>query len=708
MWSMPGMPGLASRRRFLAGTGLAALGLGSGLSPPAAATDPGSDSEWLSVADFGALGNGISDDGPALRSCGDYMRAAGVRGCLYTVHFPTGNYLVSDGFALANISRLRIAGNGSTLKNITGFIPGLNHPTLLLGRQSAWKIPGSVSDLNDHQGTADGGYLLAAATSPTSVTVSLSPTDVGGTDINGRAKWLVGDLALIYGRAGQDNGYPPNPQQFRFAYVTAVNATSGTLTLDRAVGESFDPARFTTRGFYAQGAGGSLVPGGYGPARIVNLTARLFSDYIEVNDLEILGKSPTSPYTDDHGVLQASAYEVVCNDLSGFMISANVAASVTFNNVDQVLLEMDKVVESWVMRDCTFRDRAGVGSDGFLGVGNGIMSLDASSVTVNNQIMALRPRRQVWRNCRLRLGSNAATNYLDPYSHGGRIELDGVELVANGAANSIQHAGLFAANRRYFGTSFAVTNSGGTTVKVTLAGITAIADEMRYPPGMPFVAWNAVHTGLVYGVIQAHKVNGGNLDLYVGTTGAMLANGEVMAAWPLSEVVIRNTTMTGRSGGSWRADNLTINEYAFTRTGIVLDYVADVFNRKFIPIGFPHQLARITLGVSTPYLGLSIPAWLVGMMEYWRADGSSGTGWARWDLAATGTRSWTGTSFPQILGLDVTPYVTSPAFFVGQSFDTHNGMLLGDATHLPNLGLMPTVNVRIEAVPLSMSLFPSV
>lgn len=75
---------------------------------------------WISVKDFGAIGNGIAIDTAAVQSAANRIVALGGG----VVYFPPGAYLIDQGIAVSNVSGIRFVGAAARASNIV-----LNHGT---------------------------------------------------------------------------------------------------------------------------------------------------------------------------------------------------------------------------------------------------------------------------------------------------------------------------------------------------------------------------------------------------------------------------------------------------------------------------------------------------------------------------------------------------------------------------------------------------
>jgi len=95
--------------------------------------------EWVSVKDFGAVGNGVADDTAAIQAAINYVASLGGG----VVYFPSGTYLVSaavtitsNGLALVGCG-LTVVGFASIIKNINATAMAFN-VTASLGARFAY------------------------------------------------------------------------------------------------------------------------------------------------------------------------------------------------------------------------------------------------------------------------------------------------------------------------------------------------------------------------------------------------------------------------------------------------------------------------------------------------------------------------------------------------------------------------------------------
>jgi hypothetical protein len=116
-----------TRRRLLAGGAAGATAAGLLAADPARAQEPVDDRYVLrermplNVKDYGALGNGSTDDTAACQAAIDAAAAAGGG----AVFFPTGNYIINGGLTVPANKAIRLFGAGMAPGN------GLNAPTRL-------------------------------------------------------------------------------------------------------------------------------------------------------------------------------------------------------------------------------------------------------------------------------------------------------------------------------------------------------------------------------------------------------------------------------------------------------------------------------------------------------------------------------------------------------------------------------------------------
>jgi Pectate lyase superfamily protein len=111
---------MRTRRAVLAGGAVGAGALGAGLLSPAASNaqvlPPDDRYVWrsrfyLDVKDYGAVGNGSTDDSSPIQSAINAAAAAGGG----TVYFPPGDYLVNNGLTIAPSKPIRLLGSGMGL-----------------------------------------------------------------------------------------------------------------------------------------------------------------------------------------------------------------------------------------------------------------------------------------------------------------------------------------------------------------------------------------------------------------------------------------------------------------------------------------------------------------------------------------------------------------------------------------------------------------
>jgi hypothetical protein len=213
------------RRGFLAKA--AALGataaLPAGLASPAAA-EP---TEWLNVPDFGARGDGVTDDGPALIRMRDYMRQD--RSKLYIVYFPPGHYVYTNNRWLAHIGAVTIEGEGAKLQCTLADASEpntrpINTQSIFMNLGDApWPI-GMTYDV--------GRPLQSAARGAGSIRL------VNAADAE---TFRVGDRVLLHGFDQQFvNSYPPNLRYFEWNVINSISLTSGELMLATPLTHDYD------------------------------------------------------------------------------------------------------------------------------------------------------------------------------------------------------------------------------------------------------------------------------------------------------------------------------------------------------------------------------------------------------------------------------------------------------------------------------------
>jgi hypothetical protein len=170
--------------------------------------------------DFGAKGDGRTDNSAAWLRFNDYAKARSNNGYKVVLDVPPGTYLHDHhacfGF-LTNIKWLHIRGEKAIVQNV--YNPESYGPNF------GWQLPfGHAAQSRFEQ---SGSALIES-------------THAGDTSIRLRRKhetglFAVGEWVLVASLDIQYYGFPPNAERFDFVSITAIDA-QGTLRLDRPLG----------------------------------------------------------------------------------------------------------------------------------------------------------------------------------------------------------------------------------------------------------------------------------------------------------------------------------------------------------------------------------------------------------------------------------------------------------------------------------------
>lgn len=173
----------------------------------------------VDIRDFGAIGDGRTDDTPAFRAMHRHLSAFQQRHPRYRfdIHLPQGHYRYSWNQWLWGLRRVAVIGERASLQCIS---------------DSPWDVAKFVLTTNADPLSAGGetggkryGCLIRTAEAGSRAVVLSDPAD-------GR-RFAPGRFACVISFDQQFGGYPPNCRYFEFAIVTSV--TEGTVALDRAL-----------------------------------------------------------------------------------------------------------------------------------------------------------------------------------------------------------------------------------------------------------------------------------------------------------------------------------------------------------------------------------------------------------------------------------------------------------------------------------------
>lgn len=196
--------------------------------------------EHVSIRDFGALGDGVTDDTAAFFKFKDYCRrvqaaakAAGKRSPHFVLNLPYGHYRYTKGHWLRGIDSIEVNGNGSIIQ-----IFGLTGPTAhmnvaILGNGEAYFINNdNMEILSDPPAEEEKypGHLIDSAAEGAEEINLLTPEDADEYD--------VGDTIFISGLPRQVGGFLPSCGAFQWVKITGI--TDGAISIDRPLDHFYD------------------------------------------------------------------------------------------------------------------------------------------------------------------------------------------------------------------------------------------------------------------------------------------------------------------------------------------------------------------------------------------------------------------------------------------------------------------------------------
>lgn len=579
--------------------------------------------ETLSVKDFGAVGDGVTDDKPALDAVGNYLRTLPLSSVV-DIHWPTGDYLCAGRLLWTNCPSVIIHGNGSTLKNTQGRYTGGddaggNSYTLFIGKPNLFRnstdranhIDHAFNDRPDVDATAELGPFDAGDLIDTA-----SPGDNQLTlkTVADALDYEVGDSILIYSELLRADFFPPQLGKMEWRKVVAVDTGTGVLTVGVPVVERHhEDQSDSTYGTVSMGK-----------PRVINLTKRFVPELIRINDFTLLGKTPGDASTANNGTMVAAAVNVQLNNCNIERFWPQQADLWECTSCTFTRSEYDKVVNRVILRQSAIESLEDGGTS---------VARSEFDRCILKGVQAQRANWHELRDCQIKFTSSDSQSFLRPYYQGGAksggslTDCD-VIVPASAYAQIGFRNGLDigeSSNRGIFSSGYTVTNSGGTTTSVTMAGgIQTPRDQVW--PGRRFVATKS--GGFVFGRVISSRIDGANVITDVSCTGEMTANGYNMAAdwrqqWSLSRCQVLTTQLDGRQGFQnfveLQADKETVRAV----------FRPDLYQRVFPETSYIACLIdEYIVDVRVPYTGVDAAANFTLTSEHALLDGSS-TGTAK-------------------------------------------------------------------------------
>lgn len=381
--------------------------------------------EFLTVKDFGAVGDGRTNNTPALQALRNYLLKDTTRA--YNILFPAGTYCYDNNNWLAQCGVVTLHGDNAKLCCTYGGGYG--------GDKAPLSAPFFFRDYgNDRPGNWRGienfGYRINTANAGATSIKFITPSDA--------ARFSVGDRVLIHGFDQQFGGYPPNMRYFEWNAVTAVDTTAGSLLLARGLKYQYRADWCDTN--YSEGVYA-------GKARVCNLD-RINGKVLRsltIRGIEFL-INPNAPGPDDN------AFQVCADDL----LLENVVIpgeswpgfnrTFTANNTQfRQTVQGDKWIDVAKFSKCSFaptNSGTTIAIDAFTGVNNAIFE-DCKI----DGVPSLAPRRAEFRRNIINVPATHAGGALISYGGGWYTDLLYVE--DNTIAHSTALQAAFQTSRRY-------------------------------------------------------------------------------------------------------------------------------------------------------------------------------------------------------------------------------------------------------------------
>ncbi|MDF2116062.1 hypothetical protein PY365_10795 [Roseiarcaceae bacterium H3SJ34-1] len=213
------VPMMIGRRSFLATMTSSSLVATSASAQPLGAAGPKiRQSNFDLVRDFGAVGDGATDNAEALKSFNAAAQKESTAGRGVVLNVPPGVYNFNHarcfGFLLG-IRHLAIYGHGAAFQNT--YDPTVFKPSF--GAEQAWGFA-SYPDR-----TGEPGKKINSVSVGSSKLQLKSPSDSN--------EFLVGDWALIGSLDIQYYGVPPNFHYFEYVKISEVDQSTGSITIEQ-------------------------------------------------------------------------------------------------------------------------------------------------------------------------------------------------------------------------------------------------------------------------------------------------------------------------------------------------------------------------------------------------------------------------------------------------------------------------------------------
>lgn len=180
----------------------------------------------VSPTDFGAIGDGETDNSAALIAMREWMRARPE--ALHRVVFPAGQFDYTNNRWLFGVQRVHLIGQGTRLRNTSESSWDANARPFDLKTpfHTSGDVPRSPSD------TFATGQLIHTVAAGASEVQLVDPADMSVFEAGGRV--------LIHGYNQQAGGFPPNMRYFDWRVIDQVDAANRILSLTTPLDWPYD------------------------------------------------------------------------------------------------------------------------------------------------------------------------------------------------------------------------------------------------------------------------------------------------------------------------------------------------------------------------------------------------------------------------------------------------------------------------------------
>lgn len=454
----------------------------------------------ISAVDFGVVGDGVTDNATALTTMRNYMVANPT--VAFTVHFPPGFYKYSYNGWTKGIVDLTIDGYGATFQCTTAAV--FSNEGIPLTSILWFYTSNQNSSTNPLSSSFNSGYKIN--------TVSAGSTTITLQTLATVSNYAVGDTILVHGFDQQFGGFPPNLRYFEYRKITAINTSTGAITLDTKLKNSYD-SQWWDAVDYSDGTPYSYGEGYVGKARALpiknaytNITKRMVIKGVTFVD------NPNTPsvvgfnYFNIGGVLNLSMIDCNLDGLNAFNATMHDTCRLIGGsyNCD---FELDKICDLFQARDCSM---SSVNADTFRGLSSaaGVNTVDIQDCVIENRIINLSPRNLVISNNEINNCKDSVTgdgfsvigSYFNIYPyHSATVENNkirtGLTYLGTTLFNSQSSSLVITPSVSGFGSNFAITaNAAAKTLLVDLdIGQVLTRDDGLYSGTVTSITYNGVY-----------------------------------------------------------------------------------------------------------------------------------------------------------------------------------------------------------------------